>query len=280
MTRVLSALLLLIAGGTVARATDVPVTGLKLIIVDKLASASVAKTIFVAKDTAITKGSGVETPLFSELGIAYDGNSGVFAMLPAGWIVNKEAVAKYVNKTAPTGGSVKVSVIKPSNLIKMAAKSLGDTPLDISTAPTGSVFVTHVVLNDVDTIRHCTKFGTCVHKAIAGGTGYKLVCKGDSTGDPTCAGAPPVACCSTAAPALCGWLDPLLCEASGGTPGGSNSVCDSVTGTCIGSASAGGCCEGFPSAFGDICLAGPDAAASCPGTFFPSGICSPDGSCS
>ena len=42
------------------------------------------------------------------------------------WLVNKPTVAKYVNKDAPTGGGVKVSVLKPMKLIKMVGKSLGD----------------------------------------------------------------------------------------------------------------------------------------------------------
>ena len=47
------------------------------------------------------------------------------------WLLNKPAVAKYVNKAAPTGGSAKVSVIKPGDLVKLVGKNLGDTPIDI-----------------------------------------------------------------------------------------------------------------------------------------------------
>ena len=112
------ALILLGAVGAV-RATDVPITGLKLIIVDKTTLASKAKAVFVAKDPLVTKGAGTDPTLISAtLDIAYDAVSGTFLM-PQGsnWLVNSASVGKYVNKTAPTGGAVKVSVIKPASLV-------------------------------------------------------------------------------------------------------------------------------------------------------------------
>ena len=93
----------------VSSAVDVPVTGLKLIIVDKTVAASKAKASFVSKDAAVTKGVGTDPVLIeSTLDIAYDSVSGQFDM-PAGanWVVNSPSVAKYVNKAAPTGGGVK-----------------------------------------------------------------------------------------------------------------------------------------------------------------------------
>jgi polyhydroxybutyrate depolymerase len=86
---------------------------------------------------------------------------------------------------------VKVSVIKPASLVKVVAKSLGDTPLDISSAPTGNVYVVDTIVNDGETTRLCTQFAGCVHKVIAGGTGYKLICKGNGTGDFACTAAFP-----------------------------------------------------------------------------------------
>jgi hypothetical protein len=281
--RVLAMTLVFVAVGTVAGAADVAVMGLKLIIVDK--GVSGGKAVFVAKDPGITKGASTDTAtIFAELGIAYDSTQGVFTMAPgAGWIVNKETVAKYVNNAAPSGGAVKVSVIKPGALIKVVGKSLGDTAIDISSAPTGDVYVSHSVLNGDTASRHCTRFGTCSHKLIAGGTGYKLVCKGDSTGDPSCLGAPPPVCCDLTDPAtLCTFVpSALACMAAGGTPGASGSSCDSLSGTCALVAAAGGCCEGVPTPFGDICLAGPAMAApeDCPGAYSGSALCSPNGSC-
>ena len=173
-----------------AFALDVPIAGLKLIVVDKTVAGK-AKAVFVAKDGGVTKGTGTDpNQIEATLDIAYDAVSGTFGMPQGGnWLANSSAVAKYVNKTAPTGGAVKVAVIKPTSLVKVVGKSLGDTPLDISSAPSGPVYVANTIVNAGDETRLCTQFNGCVHKAIAGGTGYKLVCKGSSTDDPTCAAA-------------------------------------------------------------------------------------------
>jgi hypothetical protein len=279
-------LILTIACGlvcTAAHATDVPVVGLKLIVVDKGMLGS-AKAVFVSKDAGITKGVDTDpAAIFAELGIAYDAASGAFAMPPgAGWLVNKDTVAKYVNKTAPTGGGVKVSVLKPGKLVKVVAKNLGETPLDVSQSPSGSVYVTHSVSNGNAFVRHCTSFGTCSHKAIAGGAGYKLVCKGDSTGDPSCQGAPAPSCCEFTGAAQCAYTPTaLICTAVGGTPGAAGSSCDGATGTCGGAASTGPCCGDLATPFGTVCIAGPPVeAGTCDGTFSASAVCTPSGSCS
>lgn len=173
-----------------AQAVDIPITPLKLIIVDKLVASSSAKAVFVAKDADVTKGSGTDASVISsQLDISFDAESGSFVN-PSGanWLVNKSTVAKYVNKTAPTGGATKVSVIKPAKLIKNVGKSLGDSPIDISTAPTGEVHAVYTV-NNGGVFRHCGKFTGCAHKIIAGGTGFKLVCKGTGADD-TCPASP------------------------------------------------------------------------------------------
>ena len=63
-------------------------------------------------------------------------------------------------------------------------KSLGDTPIDISTAPSGPVKTTYTVHNGAANIKMCGQFtgAGCSHKSIAGGTGFKLVCKGNGLG--------------------------------------------------------------------------------------------------
>jgi hypothetical protein len=78
-------------------------------------------------------------------------------------------------------------VIKSGKLIKHVAKSLGDTPIDISTAPQGNVRIVHTVTNDGETNRHCAELVPhgCAHKMIAAGTGYKLVCRIDIA-NPSC----------------------------------------------------------------------------------------------
>src|SRR5262249_49842935 len=132
---------------------------------------------------------------------AYDAASGSFVMAQgSNWLVNSASVGKYVNKTAPSGGAVKVSVIKPSSLVKVVGKSLGDTPLSIASAPTGNVYVVDTIVNGGEETRLCTQFAGCVHKLIAGGTGYKLICKGNSSGDAACTGAVPATTTSTSIP--------------------------------------------------------------------------------
>ena len=176
-----------------AMAVDIPVTPLKLIIVDKLVASSSAKAVFVVKDAAVTKGPGTDVSTVSSvLEIAYDAEFGAFNN-PSGanWLVNKTTVAKYVNKPAPSGGATKVSVVKPAKLIKNVGKSLGDTPIDISTPPVGDVHAVYLITNGGGQFRHCGQFtgSTCAHKNIAGGTGWKLVCKGNGSPD-TCPTSP------------------------------------------------------------------------------------------
>lgn len=202
----------------------------------------------------------------------------------ASWIVNKDTVAKYLNNTAPTGGGVKVAVLRPGALIKVVGKSLGDSAIDISNAPTGDVFVTHTVSNGGFVGRHCTRFGSCAHKVIAGGTGYKLVCTGDSTGDPNCAGAPPPTCCDlTSVGTVCTFTpSALACAEADGTPSPDGSVCDSVSGACAVSASAGKRCDNIPTPFRSLCVAGPVLAPEadiCLGGYSASAVCSPSGTC-
>jgi hypothetical protein len=258
---------LLCAAGA-ARAADVPITGLKLIVVDKIASAGQAKAVFVSKDPTIMKGPGTDaTQISAILDVAYDASSGIFDMPQGGgWVVNSSSVAKYVNKTAPTGGATKVSAIKPGSLVKVVGKSLGDVPLDISTAPSGPVYVADTIVNGPDTTRLCTQFNGCVHKSVAGGTGYKLVCKGNSTGDAACSATPPTSTTSTTLFDPCatgnGGCDPLTsCTNDGGSP-----LCGSCPGGYTGTGATmcndvnecatngGGCSLGF------IC-------ANSPGTF-------------
>jgi 6-phosphogluconolactonase (cycloisomerase 2 family) len=177
--------------------TLVGVTATKLLIVDRTVAAGKAKAVFVAEDAAVTKGVGTDSAAIgSTLQITYDNgidaaSVGKFEATVGSpnWLVNKSTVAKYVNKTAPMGGGTKVSVIKPSKLVKLVGKSLGDTPIDIlhqTNAATGVAKTAYCVDNGPDHNCFCSTFGTCAWKSIAAGTGAKLVCK-TSTGDATCA---------------------------------------------------------------------------------------------
>jgi hypothetical protein len=110
---------------------------------------------------------------------------GHFSM-PPDWLVNKPTVAKYVNRTAPIGGEVKVAVVKPSKVAKVVAKGLGEGPaLDLAAAgkPGASgVIVILTVENESDgnTYRMCTRYAPDVvrFKVIAAGLGRKLVARG------------------------------------------------------------------------------------------------------
>jgi hypothetical protein len=176
-----------------AGAADHPVVGTKLIVVDKVAVAGSAKAVFVAQDAAVTKGAGTDpAAIEATLDVAAGSVHGAFlAPQGSGWIANKASVAKYVHKDAPSGGAVKVSVVKPGRLIKVVAKSLGDLPLDVSAPPSGPVYAAFTVTNAGDTHRHCTQFAGCTHKAIGGGSGHKLVCRGGGSGDAGCLAVPP-----------------------------------------------------------------------------------------
>lgn len=173
----------------------VGVAAKKLIVIDKLTAASKAKVVYVAKDPAVAKGVGANAATISAT-FDFDyanGSTGGSFVVPAGafagsdgWVVNKSTVAKYVNKSAPSGPTgVKVAVIKPAKLLKVIGKSLGDTPIDIYATgapdPAG-VNTEYRVVNGPETNRHCTNFpgANCAYKIIAGGTGAKLVCKSGS----------------------------------------------------------------------------------------------------
>jgi endonuclease/exonuclease/phosphatase family metal-dependent hydrolase len=179
-----------------ALAATVPVAATKLIIVDKTEAAGKAKSVFVSKDAGAAKGAATDLDTIAvRFDVTYDSTSGAFT-LPAGasdgtggWLVNKEKVAKYVNKAAPGGlGGAKVGIVKPGKLLKLVGPSLGDEPLDLfaDEEPDGSVFTAYTVTNGSDVNAHCSEFPTCSFKAIAGGTGRKLVCK-SGIPDPTCA---------------------------------------------------------------------------------------------
>jgi hypothetical protein len=187
-----------------ARGADIGVDAKKLIIVDKLVAAGKAKTVFVSKDqtSGITKGVGTNVDGISvTFDFAYTGVGGATAGRfeaaqgasngTDGWLVNKDAVAKYVNKNAPGAPTgAKVAVVKPGKLLKIVGKDLGDVPIDLQTAdaPAGDVCAVYTVTNGGETNRHCSVFpnAAVAFQEIAGGTGRKLVAKGGMP-DPGCA---------------------------------------------------------------------------------------------
>jgi hypothetical protein len=190
-------------GAMAAQAANIGVIPTKYIVVDKQSAASKSKAVFVSKDQAagITKGTGTDVADISvSFSAVYDAETANYA-LPAGasngtigWLVNKDTVAKFVNKDAPAGAtSAKVGVIKPGKLLKLVGKDQGDSDiLDIfaAGAPSGSVFTAYCVTNGGDENCHCSEFTGCAYKLIAADSGAKLVCKG-GVGDPTCVAAGP-----------------------------------------------------------------------------------------
>lgn len=190
--------------GSAAHAANVGVIPTKLIVVDKLAGAGKAKTVYVSKDQAagITKGASTDpTQITVRFDVVYGNGSAAGAFtLPAGasngtdgWLVNKTTVAKYVNKDAPSGPTqAKVGVVKPGKLLKLVGKGLGDEPLDIfGVGDPGAegVQTAYCVTNGGEETCHCSAFTGCAYKLIADETGAKLVCK-TGAADPACVAAP------------------------------------------------------------------------------------------
>lgn len=92
--------------------------------------------------------------------------SGIFGVLEGahdgtrGWLINKDTVAKYVDKAAPSVGDTKLALIKPGKLLKLVGKGLGDDPLDILAqgAPQGLGHAIYAVANGGEESVHCTVF--------------------------------------------------------------------------------------------------------------------------
>lgn len=166
----------------IASAVDLGVVGRALVIHDRFSVGSV-KVTFVTKDALVSKGSGTDAAsIDAELQVSYDSAAGAFLMPQgANWVANNTKVAVYLDQNQT--GSVRYSRVKPGAAIKVKTRSAGETPIDISTPPTGSVLVVYRITNGAETVRHCTSFPACEHRADTGS--FKLVCRHNSV---------PVAC--------------------------------------------------------------------------------------
>ena len=179
-SRVISLALVICLGAHVgiATAVDVGIVGRVLVIQDRFVVGDV-DVKFVTQDPAVTKGSGTDpAAIDGELQVSYDTTAGTFLM-PQGvnWLANNTKLAAYTNGNQ--ADSVSFSIVKPGRVAKVKARTLGETPIDISMPPTGSVLVVYRITNGAETFRHCTSFNACEHKADTGV--FKLVCRRQST---------------------------------------------------------------------------------------------------
>jgi hypothetical protein len=182
-----------------AMPADILCKGKKVIIIDNLAGGK-AKVVALTKDggCGITKGTSTGTDpsvISASFFYSYQGNEGVLdAPLGVsdgtkGWLVNKDGIAKYVNKDAGVGGDgTKIFLVKPNRRIKVSGRNLGDSPIDILSAGdlTGGspdLNTSYTITNDGETNRVCSAYD-CTFKLIANDTGAKLNCRTPVPGHP------------------------------------------------------------------------------------------------
>lgn len=168
--------------------TEAGIAAKKLLVIEKPGS---GKIVFVAKDEAIDNGGAGDAALIDGALNVFYTNAPVDTLgvltVPAPWAQHDDAVSKYKNSDAPTGGAVKVALVKEEKVAKVVAKGLGDgLELDIvSTAPGAgglTTVLTTINSNDGTVHRFCTRFSeadgsTIQYKEIAGGDGRKLLAK-------------------------------------------------------------------------------------------------------
>jgi hypothetical protein len=184
----------------------VAVNGAKLLMIDKYVASSKAKLVLVIKDStpaSISKGASADPPGLSGTVEIYPlsdpTNRAVYLLDGADWVVNKDKIAKLKNSAAAPGApGVKKALIKPDKLIKVVAKNLGDgdaatgdqgaNDIDLSSLTPSDSLIAVVTIenaNDSSTHRMCAQFESPTIKAIAGGTGIKVLSK-TSTPPATC----------------------------------------------------------------------------------------------
>jgi predicted esterase len=188
------------------------VAGLKLIMLDKYGLGK-AKAVYVAKAPGIAKGPAGDPPGLSgkaEIFPLSDPTNKAVYDLPADWLVNKDAVAKYVNKAAaPGSGGAKVVVVKTDLVAKVVAKNLGDgdsasgdqgaNDLDLQALADGDtirVVLTIDNANDGNTYVTCSDFSALAIKKDNADANFKVLSK-TSTAPGTCTIAPPTTSTTT-----------------------------------------------------------------------------------
>jgi hypothetical protein len=235
------------------RADDQGVVGLKLILIDKYVASGKAKAVFVSHDTApgaIHNGTGSGNPADVSGTVricetAAPTNVAVYA-LPSPWLVNKPTISKYVNKLAAAGAAgAKVVAGKPTSVLKVVAKNLGDgdaasgndtaSDLNLNDPPGACTIVAgdgvDVEVEVVDaagpaTHHMCAHFTIDADRSIAGGTGCKVISNTSVAGPCGVCGVPPAA----PPPPPCLGSGPPFCDGDCGGPGG---MCLDPGGGCV-----------------------------------------------
>src|SRR5262249_26068404 len=131
-----------------------PVAGTKLVVIDKLVTAGRAKVSFLARDAAITKGTGTDAGAIQAAFTAAYGTSGSATgsfFVPrgdTGWVANDPDAAKFVNRSPAGTTDVTFAVADSGKVLKLIGRSLGDVPFDIRTGgqPNG-VYTTFCITN-------------------------------------------------------------------------------------------------------------------------------------
>ena len=183
-----------------AQAADIGVAARKLVVVDKVDVTGRARTVFLATDPAVDKGSASDPDAIrARFDVHYGSDRAVFvapsnleAGAPtAGWRQNDARTARFaVADLSPT--SVALVIATRGRRLKLVSRALGLDPLAVRAGPPpGSVFTALSLINGGETFRHCTEFpaGSCAQRLLSQGDAARLVCR-NGRPDPDCTAAP------------------------------------------------------------------------------------------
>jgi len=178
-----------------------PVSGAKLLMMDKYASSSKAKMSVLLKDDtlgAIAKGAAADPPQLSGtveiFPLADPTNRAVYDLAALGWTSNTDKTAKFKNSgAAPGAAGVRSASIKPDKKLKVVAKNLGDgdaasgdqgtNDIDLAALTAADSLIVVVTIDnasDSSSHRMCAQFDAPIITPVAGGTGLKVQSKTSS----------------------------------------------------------------------------------------------------
>jgi hypothetical protein len=145
----------------------VPISGAKLIVVDKVASAGRARSYSLPRMPS-SRRAQAPTAHRSMLRCTWPSMPWTDIDMPQGanWVANSATVARYVNSAAPTAGSVKVGVIK-TGLVKTVRQEPRRPAAGRVSGTHRPVYVASTVVNGSQTLLHCVQFATCMHKYVS-----------------------------------------------------------------------------------------------------------------